>query len=116
MNMYSKRHDYEQRRETYQKHTQKRRAKQSCFFINDRCTYQLENIKYYTCIGNFYDKSVSSLYEMYTLYTKGVLPYKGALTDQPAKVIEIFQVIDGLRTDKIERLKKEVKDAKRDKS
>lgn len=115
-NMYSKNQDYEKKRETYKAHTNKRRAKQNCFSLNDRCVYQLENIKYYTCVGNFYDKSVCDLYEMYTLYDKGVLPYNGALVDQPAKIIEVFQLIGGLRAEKIERLKKEVKDAKRNKS
>ena len=116
-NMYSEKQDYEKRRETYIQHTRKKREGQSCFSINKRCIYQLENIKYYTCVGNFYDKSVCCLYEMFILYEKGVLPYAGALVDQPAKIIEIFQLIGGLRSSKAERLKKErARDGKRNKS
>lgn len=34
--------------------------------------------------------------DLYYNYQRGVMPYDGSLMDQPSKVIEVFNIIDGL--------------------
>jgi hypothetical protein len=44
----------------------------------------------------------------------GLLPYSGGLLEQPAKLIEILNLINSLRIeDEIQRLKKQIAEAKK---
>lgn len=81
--------------------TLKRRKLQGCFGGAPHVKWELENIKYYTCIGNFFDPSVAHFFEMLNKYDQGVLPYPGSFSEQPGKVIEVFQMLDGLKKEKM---------------
>jgi len=48
------------------------------------------------CIGNYYNSSVFEFYRAFRLYQKGVMPFEGALMDQPAKVLDVFSVLEAL--------------------
>jgi hypothetical protein len=58
--------------------------------------YKLENIVYKSCVGNF-TKNIVYFLEAFSQYEKGMLPYNGSLGEQPAKIIEIFNIIDKIR-------------------
>lgn len=59
------------------------------------------------CFGNFTDNYVGYLYSMFNMWEKGILPYKGCLLDQPAKIVECFDLIVSLREERIKQIKKE---------
>jgi hypothetical protein len=44
-------------------------------------------------------------------YQRGIMPYPGSYSDQPAKLIEALQILDGMVKDK--RKKREDEEAKR---
>lgn len=48
----------------------------------------------------------SYVINLYTNYQKGILPYKGSLVEQPTKIIEIFQVLDQLKFESEEKMRK----------
>lgn len=48
---------------------------------------------------------VLTLFDIY--HRQGVLPYPGSMSEQPAKIIEIFQVLDELRIERETKLQEE---------
>jgi len=65
-----------------------------------------ESLKFRKCIGNFFNYEVVSLLEMQRQYDKGALPFPGALSQQPNKIIEAFNIIASYRFDRAERERK----------
>lgn len=57
-------------------------------------THYEHRIDFYTCPGNFYTQSVCELLFIKEQFDKGVMPYGGALMEQPAKFIETMRLID----------------------
>lgn len=62
------------------------------------------SVRYYpfelrTCPCNFHDRS--TFCEIWTLFEPferlGVLPFRGGLADQPAKVVEVFSILRNLK-------------------
>ena len=70
-----------------------RRKQKGCFDYTSR-TYELEDYKYFTCLGNFNDSYVRYYWELYLKYKEGMLPYKGSIQQQPNKIIEIFGILE----------------------
>ena len=96
------------------------REQKGCFGVGDRITQRMAekdwNMEYRTCIGNVYAPVAMTYYEMHTQYEKGNLPFPGSLGDQPAKIMDIFRVINHYKADKMEKeLKKQRQDALRKK-
>lgn len=56
-----------------------------------------------TCVGNYFSPWLPQWIEAYQMYQKGVLPFPGALTEQPNKVVELFRVIDSHVSEKTEK-------------
>lgn len=83
-----------------------------CFDIFDK-PGKFDKVAYYTCIGNFYSPQVAQLWELFKNYEKGMMPFPGSYMDQPAKIIDIFQLMDSIRTQEIERKKKEEDEERR---
>lgn len=56
----------------------------------------LENgaLQFKRCIGNFFERRWLPFVDAFRLYKNGVLPYPGSAMEQPAKVMEIFRVIE----------------------
>lgn len=76
-----------------------------------RTRYQIEGYKLNKCLGNFVSREICAYYEMYTLYEKGIMPFEGVMTDQPAKLIDLFNMIGQLKFEYLdkERRKREGK-------
>lgn len=61
---------------------------------------------YTRCVGNFYSYPVESFVNSLDFYEKGVMTYPGSLSEQPAKFVELMQLLHNLRQRKeIERQK-----------
>jgi len=82
-----------------------KRKPKGCYDYSTR-VYKIENVLYKSCIGN-YNNSMDFLLEAFSFYEKGMLPFKGTLAEQPAKIIDIFNIIEQRRNEKIK-----VKDGK----
>ena len=87
--------------------TLKLREQKGCFDVSTKVRYRFDQIIYKTCIGNFYDPQTSQLVDMFNKFEIGVLPYPGSYSDQPAKIIEVFQLIDSLKQTEVKRIEKE---------
>jgi len=72
--------------------TIRKRTSKGCFDYKTK-KYRLENIVFKSCIGN-YTIDLSYYINLYSLYEKGIMPFNGLLKDQPAKIIEIFSIIE----------------------
>lgn len=86
---------------------QKRRENKGCFGVKDRVLHKIRDFEgrdkflFKTCIGNFYNPSASSWLRLQSSYERGVMPFPGSHLDQPAKAIEIFQVVEEHKTAKM---------------
>ena len=90
------------------------KARMSCYDIKEKPKFQLDQIRYYTCPGNFFSFSVASLMEGYHNYKLGVMPYKGSFFEQPAKIIEVYKMIEAIIEEKkADQIKQHEKDLKR---
>lgn len=63
-------------------------------------------LKFRSCIGNFVRQKYLPWIEAFRQFEKGVMPFTGAYTDQPAKVLELFDVI---RSTQMEHAAKQAK-------
>jgi len=72
-----------------------------CVVPSDRHIHNIDGrIWFKKCIGNYFLQSTSFYLELFKQYENGVMPYCGALVDQPNKIIEIFRVIGQYRNEK----------------
>jgi len=91
---------YGKSQRTMSKSDKKRKSK-GCFdFISK--AYRIENIRYNSCIGN-YVYPMDFLIEAFSLYEKGVLPFKGSIGEQPNKIMEVFSIIESRRQTHLEK-------------
>lgn len=81
------------------KKTEKKRMSKGCFDLTSK-SYRIDNIRYNTCIGSF-AVPIDFFIEAFSLYEKGVLPFKGSIGEQPSKIMEVFQLIEVRRSEKI---------------
>jgi len=52
-----------------------------------------KDLSFATCPGNFYSAQATHWISVHRKFEAGVMPYPGGLLDQPAKAIEIMNVI-----------------------
>jgi len=78
---------------------------QGCEFT-PRTFYKIEGFKLNRCLGNFTSREVLGFFEMFKLYSKGIMPFDGCMSDQPAKLIDLFNMIDLLQAEKHEERRK----------
>lgn len=71
-----------------------------------KTNYKIEGFKLNKCLGNFTSNEIYGYFEMYKLYEKGIMPFDGAISDQPAKIIDLFNMIDQLKAEKTEENQK----------
>lgn len=82
--------------------------------INNPVAKYKERILFYKCPANFYSPYVAELMGHARHLENGLLPYSGGLLDQPAKLVELLNLLNSLRIeDEINRLKKEATEAKK---
>lgn len=57
-------------------------------------------VKFYSCPGNYFDYAVVKYLEMQNQYELGVLPFPGSMSEQPYKIIELFDIIKRYKDEK----------------
>jgi len=62
------------------------------FILGD--PFKEKAVKFEGCVGNYTSLSVNYFADLFFNSEKGVLPFKGTLGEQPAKIIEVFQVLE----------------------
>lgn len=70
----------------------------------------MDIVEYEKCPSNWYNAGYLSLIESYRQYELGNLPFKGGVLEQPARIIELFNFIATIET---ERKKEQAEVAKR---
>lgn len=78
-----------------------RDRQKACFTPRDREIVNYNgSIKYFTCPSNHYNAGTSRLIDMFRHFQQGVLPFEGGLLDQPAKIIEVFRIVENLEIER----------------
>lgn len=94
-------------------HERKRRG---CGVITEepKITLDDHHIAFHSCLchENFQYPLMDQILFLHDKYNKGILPYEGSLTDQPNKIIEIFQLIDQLHQEREQQQAKKQQDKK----
>ena len=93
------------------------RQSKACEVVQEKPVQALDELRFHTCLGNFFTHSAARLVEMHAHFDRGVMPYPGSLADQPAKVIDAFRVISNWKqrrlAEEAEKARKEAKKKKR---
>jgi hypothetical protein len=50
------------------------------------------------CLGNFWNPGITGLIRAFRLFQKGVLPFEGPLMDQPAMILDAFNLLEMLES------------------
>lgn len=82
------------------------RTRKGCFDVYPNALHKFEDLEYSTCVGNFVKETALFWIEAEARYNQGVLPYPGSLSEQPAKVLDIFGCIAAHKQDKLEKQQK----------
>jgi hypothetical protein len=78
----------------------KERTIKGCF--DAVANWRVDNVMFKKCIGNFVLPSTNNLLTMFNLYERGLLPYGGSVSNQPAKVMQVFEIINARKSEKQE--------------
>lgn len=86
-----------------QKLVEKRRNR-ACQEPSEQPRFMLETptgtrISYRTCIGNLYSEGWDHWIQVYRQYKRGLLPFPGSVLEQPAKVFEVFSIIENFEVE-----------------
>lgn len=63
---------------------------------------RFDNLTYTRCLCKFKSPSFGYYMTLYRSFVNGILPFEGAATDQPASIMEIFNLIATLEAEKQE--------------
>lgn len=82
---------------------EKWRRIKGCWKEQSRAVFQSDDIEFYRCPGNYFSYQVVQLLGMEQQFEKGVMPFEGSMMAQPAKILEIFYMIQRYRQDKLDK-------------
>lgn len=60
----------------------------------------MDIVEYRKCPSNWFNRGYLSLLEAYRQYESGNLPYSGGILEQPARIIELFNFIATIETER----------------
>lgn len=70
----------------------------------------INGIRYKSCLCNLKNSSTMYFIDLYDKYQKfGLLPFSGTITEQPAKIMEIFNVLESVKIEYTYKKQKENK-------
>lgn len=74
------------------------RREKSCGVISDEVKVEIDNWGFYSCLchEDYKYHGMNHVVFLYNHYKKGVMPFKGCLTEQPNYIIDIFNLLDEL--------------------
>lgn len=61
--------------------------------------FQLGKISFRKCLCNFQNTQLPFLLKLHKHFEAGVMPFEGPLADQPAKLMDVFGLLDELKED-----------------
>lgn len=78
---------------------QKLRVAKACWGGAPRPVHVLQDAggrvyRFTTCPGNFVSNAVIHWIDMHAAFSRGLLPFPGSISDQPAKALDVFRVIE----------------------
>jgi hypothetical protein len=80
------------------------RANMGCQEMKGAAIHKIPSgLSFRTCVGNFVRPGLYPLISAHRRFQQGVMPYAGGLMDQPAKLIDLFGVIDTHQAERAER-------------
>ena len=83
------------------------RTGKGCFGVSANTLHKFDDLEYNTCVGNVVSESALFWVEAEGRFTQGILPFPGSLTEQPAKVMEVFSCIAAHKQVKLDQKQKE---------
>jgi len=63
-------------------------------------------LNYFNCVGNHYYGEWATLINYNQDYSKGIMPFTGGFFEQPAKFVEVMNLVDNLIAENTEDIKK----------
>lgn len=94
---------------------EKNKQQKACDFIAEKPRHRYiaghnnkgnPSISYSNCVGNHYYGGWASFINYSPMYNKGIMPFEGGLMDQPAKFVELMNLIDNLIQENTEDIKR----------
>lgn len=77
--------------------------------------YRFDNLCFYNCFCNYIDHSTNYLLDLFLHFEKNLLPFPGTITEQPAKILEVFNIFSYLKSEKMKEEQKKAKKAQKNK-
>lgn len=65
-----------------------------CINPTERIQYIFDGKEMYRCPAKFIMPEVKLYIEMYSQYKKGLLPFRGTVSEQPIKLMDIFDILE----------------------
>lgn len=85
------------------KHFEKYKKVKGCV-STPKTNYKIEGFELNKCLGNFATREIYSYIEMHKLYEQGIMPFAGPMVEQPAKLIDMFNMISQLKQEHIDKI------------
>jgi len=83
---------------------EKKRVIRSCHGMSDDpiMKYSLDEMEVstFTCPGNIFSAEIANMVPAFKAFKRGVMPYAGPYTQQPAKVMDVFGIMEQWYTDR----------------
>ena len=73
------------------------RGEHGCNKLSDSTMYVIDDIEFRTCPCNFRNRKFTFLSTALSAFDKGILPYPGSLSEQPAKAIEALILLSNMK-------------------
>ena len=61
--------------------------------------YVIDHLQYHTCFCNFLHPQFAYYLALFEAFHKGMLPFPGSTSEQPAQVVEIFMLLESLKAE-----------------
>ena len=91
-------------RPNYERESRFWRDQKGCFGkvkMTKTGTLEKHHVVFASCPGNYRHGSVTQWLDLWRGFKEGHLPFRGGLLDQPAKIMEAFQILDSLQAEKM---------------
>lgn len=84
------------------------RKKKGCGVYSEEPRVTVDGFNYHMCLCHkgFHHPNFGTLVLMHEAYEKGILPFEGPLVDQPAKIIDIFNILNSFNLERQQELQK----------
>ena len=72
-----------------------------CGAVLDRTVDRIDNIRFKTCVCSMKHPLTNNLLQINDMLGRGILPFSGALMEQPAQIMELLDIVDNAKTREI---------------